>query len=113
MSASPKRRGKPKLKVGQRVYDAWWPYHGNGKIVRVGKTRLALEFDAICEAGECDRKRAEEAYHQMRLLLRERDEAVEKLAEALESTLNVLAFESTIRRNAVAALAEWRERKGR
>ena len=95
---------------------------------RAARFSLALEFDAIARerhnvigAGpvcvDCNNAGLRNCSHfddcdGHWIYKSERDEAAEKLAEALQNTLSVLAFESTIRRNAVGALAEWRERMG-
>lgn len=32
------------MKVGQKVYDRWWPWWGIGKVTKVFKTRVRVEF---------------------------------------------------------------------
>ena len=34
-----------KFKVGDRVYDLWWPYEGNGVVKKVLKTRIRIEWN--------------------------------------------------------------------
>jgi hypothetical protein len=38
------RKQSIKFKVGDKVYDTWWPYWGLGKVVLVLKTRVKVKF---------------------------------------------------------------------